>query len=526
MRLINANPSHSISQGEEGEEERELLERELAISYLKNKLGKYQQTRDQLAQEVTFLVTELEREKTDHRAIIDLLTGQVKASNLRMEAMQADRDRLQAQLDDLLETQEARFEALRSEKDKRISDLEEVVLDQGYKLKELEEFTRQKDSLQAQLLAEKEQRAEDERKWREDAATAERHFVQEKDRWQKELQHQIKETKAQMMKLMDNQLDITTKRTIMENEQMHAELAYQSRQSEKIADRSKHIFAENAELRRQVELAKQTETELAKRGFVYQKTIKMLLTKAQEEAGLRDDATANDKNLKAHINVLESRIDAMALGYKEAEYELSKSRDLARAAADELEAWRERQSAAAMYLMQCMEDVAAMRPETVEEGTMQLVDRAKACWGGMSAEDRTRLLRKLLLAFQVTHEGGGGMGSKGDRVPGGQVDRLVLPPIGGGASDPRPSTAESAGLGGTTGTSRGGKRSSKGGGGGRAVPITSQKWKKGERGSEALYDTVPGVGALLEAVTLGKADKAVVSMRRSSRALAVPKELK
>lgn len=62
-----------------------------------------------------------------------------------------------------------------------------------------------------------------------------------------------------MMKLMDNQLEITTKRTIMENEQMHSELAYQSRQSEKIAVRNKELADENADLRRQVELAKQTE---------------------------------------------------------------------------------------------------------------------------------------------------------------------------------------------------------------------------------------------------------------------------
>ena len=68
--------------------------------------------------------------------------------------------------------------------------------DQSYKLKELEEFTRQKDSLQAQLETERQSRADDERKWREERAASERHFVQEKDRWQKELQHQIKETKV------------------------------------------------------------------------------------------------------------------------------------------------------------------------------------------------------------------------------------------------------------------------------------------------------------------------------------------
>jgi hypothetical protein len=43
---------------------------------------------------------------------------------------------------------------------------------------------------------------------------------------------------AQMMKLTDNQLEMTTKRTIMENEQMSVELSYQSRQTEKLLNKN------------------------------------------------------------------------------------------------------------------------------------------------------------------------------------------------------------------------------------------------------------------------------------------------
>ena len=44
----------------------------------------------------------------------------------------------------------------------------------------------------------------------------------------------IQETKQFMMKLTGNQLEATTKRTIMENEQMSAEMAYQSRQTNSV----------------------------------------------------------------------------------------------------------------------------------------------------------------------------------------------------------------------------------------------------------------------------------------------------
>lgn len=104
-----------------------------------------------------------------------------------------------------------------------------------------------------------------------------RQHIQDRERWKREMAHKIKDTKLQMMKLTDNQLEMTTKRTIMENEQMSIELSYQSRQTEKLLNKNARLVDENAELRRQIELSKQTETELAKRNGLYQKTIKTLV---------------------------------------------------------------------------------------------------------------------------------------------------------------------------------------------------------------------------------------------------------
>ena len=52
-------------------------------------------------------------------------------------------------------------------------------------------------------------------------------FSQEKDRLKKEMLYKLRETKANLLKMTDNQLDTTTKRTIAENEQMSSELAWQ-----------------------------------------------------------------------------------------------------------------------------------------------------------------------------------------------------------------------------------------------------------------------------------------------------------
>ena len=58
----------------------------------------------------------------------------------------------------------------------------------------------------------------------------ERQHVQDKDAWKKNTAQQLKETRDRMQKLSENQLETLTKRTILENEAMAAELKYQSRQ--------------------------------------------------------------------------------------------------------------------------------------------------------------------------------------------------------------------------------------------------------------------------------------------------------
>ena len=87
----------------------------------------------------------------------------------------------------------------------------------------------------------------------------------------------IQETKQFMMKLTDNQLEMTTKRTIMENEQMSAEMAYQSRQSTALLGQNQALDTRLVELKQALALSRETENELAKRNTIYQSTIKQLV---------------------------------------------------------------------------------------------------------------------------------------------------------------------------------------------------------------------------------------------------------
>ena len=87
----------------------------------------------------------------------------------------------------------------------------------------------------------------------------------------------IQETKQFMLKLTDNQLEVTTKRTILENEQMSAEMAYQSRQTTAVIAQNEALAAKAAEQGRALALSGETERELAKRNAVYQGTIRQLV---------------------------------------------------------------------------------------------------------------------------------------------------------------------------------------------------------------------------------------------------------
>lgn len=117
---------------------------------------------------------------------------------------------------------------------------------------------------------------------------------------------------------------MTTKRTIMENEQMSIELTYQSRQTEKLMTKNSVLGEENADLRRQLVLARQTEEELARRNSVYQKTIKSLLQKLQQQGSERAEAGGVVREIEEHASNLESSLHLARLQLEEAQHQVGR----------------------------------------------------------------------------------------------------------------------------------------------------------------------------------------------------------
>ncbi|OQR94075.1 hypothetical protein THRCLA_08255 [Thraustotheca clavata] len=154
------------------------------------------------------------------------------------------------------------------------------------------------DQLESQLTREKDQH-------RQQLMDIERKNIQEKERIKKEMLVKIKENKQNLLAMTEDQLHTTTKRTMMENDQMISELQYQSKETEKLLAKYKAIEAEVTQLRLQLKLNKETEVEMAKRTHFYQKLIKKLNERAQSDqiAAKNHQALLNQEDSsKADVN--------------------------------------------------------------------------------------------------------------------------------------------------------------------------------------------------------------------------------
>lgn len=118
---------------------------------------------------------------------------------------------------------------------------------------------------------------ENERKERQrELADKDREKVQATDKLRKEMLHRLQETKTSLLALKKEQLQTTTRLTVLQNHQLTTELEYQSKQTEKLLFKNAKLQEQLNSLKRDVEIHKEVEAELAKRSHFFQKLIKKL----------------------------------------------------------------------------------------------------------------------------------------------------------------------------------------------------------------------------------------------------------
>ena len=107
----------------------------------------------------------------------------------------------------------------------------------------------------------------DKKTGRIEANEKEREKIQAVKTLKKEMNFKVKETQANLMALNDEQLQTTTRLTILQNHQLTTELDYQSRQTENLVSKSDEMTKKIEVLKRNISLHKNIEKKLAKRAY-------------------------------------------------------------------------------------------------------------------------------------------------------------------------------------------------------------------------------------------------------------------
>ena len=140
-----------------------------------------------------------------------------------------------------------------------------------------------------------------------DVEEMDRERIKATEKLKKDMLYKIKETREHVSALNDEQLHTTTRFTILENHRLTTELEYQSKQTEKLITRNSQLEEQSAAFKRDIEIHKQVEAELAKRSHYCQKIIKKLNVKIKE---LEDELLTSKRVSKMENDDLDLKQDS------------------------------------------------------------------------------------------------------------------------------------------------------------------------------------------------------------------------
>jgi len=389
--------------------------------------------------------------------------------------------RLEAQIQELGAAQkkweketEEEFEDIKRKQEKKEDELKNKIKEHETELQDLNEFSRHKNELEEKLKSVEDELQKEHDEHLISLTDLERKHAQEREKIKRDYHDRLEADKEELLKMTNDQLEFTTRRTIMENEMMTAELGYQNKQTEKLVKINEALEKENQEMKRDMELSREAEQELVKKNYQFQKTITMLKIKlkaqemdSQDVKSLEElhksssgDVTVSEK----HAAALEEKLQALRHKYLLA----SKEQDSLRKQLDEARAETKRmqmlKDEARDFLLACLDD--ARKQFTVQTGeSKDWTPDQPIPWSlqGLSMAGREALLEYLLARLGGTNfaasKSAGGRGSRqarqrNDSPSMSQGDGTVLPPIAAGRMSPNMDPGSEAGVFGTWGKSQ------------------------------------------------------------------------
>lgn len=248
-----------------------------------------------LAQANTTLSAKLTQQQQDQADVFYHLHRKIDQTQETVTSLETAREETEREA--ASEAKQLRLQITKLEKDinTREAAHETEVFSLRQELIALNQFAKNKAKYESRIQElEKLLKEETLRRTRE-VADMELEKVREKERLKKDMLVKIKETKRSLLRLTEDQLETTTKRTILENEQLATELQYQSRETEKLLARLGTLEHENKVLRRNLDLVDAEKLGHARKANLYWKLSQTLQDQQTREEGKQQHEAEADR---------------------------------------------------------------------------------------------------------------------------------------------------------------------------------------------------------------------------------------
>jgi hypothetical protein len=315
----------------------------------------------------------LDKQVQSQTELITYLKGKISERNVQINQLQESNATLLEEKNTLVSDMEQSRLVVEKDTDVKMALKDKMIAELTEKYNRLIEFKGQKLEMHAKLRALEEEVKEERIKHVEHVAALDRRNMMQKDRLKNEMLRKIRETKLSLLAMTEDQLHTTTKRTIMENEQITTELQYQSRETERIIRRNNKLEAQNKAMRRQMELAKDSQVMLAKRTHFYHKLITRLNDKLksveEDNAVLKSqckqpgakkvaDATVSQLEKYKRLDTYSKELEETIKNMQVENHDLVEQVEEARRTTERM---LELQDDACTFILTCVEEVKAIQ---------------------------------------------------------------------------------------------------------------------------------------------------------------------
>lgn len=255
---------------------KEYLQRGVTLDDLKARLEELTDDNNKKRKQFSELTLCLEHEQETLKSLTQHLTTELDKLSRGCDERNANRIKIEDEIKEIQEKHKTEMDQLERDKQAVIDRESDDVQLKKSNLTHKESILADKKRLENEIVELERALAQEKKERFTEVSDKEREKIRATENLKENMKEKIDETKANLKALNDEQLQTTTRLTILQNHQLTTELEYQSKQTEKLLNKNNKMQDQISSLKRDIELHKEIESELAKKFHSSQKKIKKL----------------------------------------------------------------------------------------------------------------------------------------------------------------------------------------------------------------------------------------------------------